>query len=137
MALSSKLQELRRSTGHSLQQVADAVGASKGHIWDLERGKATNPSIDLLRSLAAHFGVTVAGLIGEGGAAAVAPPPGSSAQIDTWIRQIRKEQAGGLDLQTAAEEARVSVENLTGAALDPQQLANWAAARKQIADALD
>jgi transcriptional regulator with XRE-family HTH domain len=137
MALSNKLQELRRSSGLSLQQLAEAVGASKGHIWDLERGKATNPSIDLLRSLAARFDVTVASLIGEDGAVAVAPAPGSSAQIDTWVRQIRKEQAAGLDLQTAAKEARLSVENITGAPLDPQQLANWEAARKQIAAALD
>jgi hypothetical protein len=62
--------------------------------------------------------------------------PGSSSQIDAWIRQIRKEQAAGLDLKTAAEEARATMENIQGEALDPQQRANWEAAHKQISDAL-
>ncbi|HOI16598.1 MAG TPA: helix-turn-helix domain-containing protein [Smithellaceae bacterium] len=49
----------------TLQAVADAVGASKAHIWELETGKSTNPSIELLTELAKHFDVPVASLIGE------------------------------------------------------------------------
>jgi transcriptional regulator with XRE-family HTH domain len=60
MILATKLQELRRKRGESLQQVADAVGISKAHVWSLERGEADNPSIQLLRKLADHFHVTVA-----------------------------------------------------------------------------
>ncbi len=65
MALGAKLKELRIRKRQSLQQVADAVGASKAHIWELETGKSRNPSMELLRKLADHFGVTVAGLAGE------------------------------------------------------------------------
>lgn len=60
MLLATKLQELRRRSGESLQQVANGVGISKAHIWALERGEADNPSLELLRKLAQHFNVTLA-----------------------------------------------------------------------------
>jgi transcriptional regulator with XRE-family HTH domain len=61
MSLAKKLKELRVKSGESLQKVADAVGVSKAHIWELERADThSNPSIDLLRRLADHFKVTVA-----------------------------------------------------------------------------
>lgn len=65
MTLATKLRELRLKKGKSLQQVADNVGASKAHIWDLETGKSKNPSIDLLKKLSRCFDVSVADLIGE------------------------------------------------------------------------
>lgn len=65
MSLAAKLKELRLRSRQSLQQVADAVGASKAHIWELETGKSSNPSLDLLRKLADNFKVSVATLIGE------------------------------------------------------------------------
>jgi transcriptional regulator with XRE-family HTH domain len=65
MGLATKLKQLRLKHNKSLQDVADKVGASKAHIWDLETGKSTNPSIDLLKKLGDCFGVSVADLIGE------------------------------------------------------------------------
>ncbi len=59
MSIATKPQELRRKSGESLQQVADGVGVSKGHVWALEKGTADNPSLDLIRKLADHFNVTV------------------------------------------------------------------------------
>lgn len=49
-------------------------------------------------------------------------------QVQGWIRQIRKEQAAGLDLATAAEEVRLSFEGLTGSGLSEGQHAAWQAA---------
>jgi transcriptional regulator with XRE-family HTH domain len=60
LSIATKLQELRRKSGESLQQVADGVGVSKGHVWALEKGTADNPSLDLISKLADHFKVTVA-----------------------------------------------------------------------------
>jgi transcriptional regulator with XRE-family HTH domain len=68
MSLASKLKELRLKTGQSLQEVANAVGASKAHVWELEMGKSTNPSLDLMRRFAEHYKITVASLIGEAAA---------------------------------------------------------------------
>jgi transcriptional regulator with XRE-family HTH domain len=33
-------------------EVADAVRASKAHIWEIEQGRSKNPSMDLLSGLA-------------------------------------------------------------------------------------
>jgi transcriptional regulator with XRE-family HTH domain len=65
LTIGSKLRDLRAAKGESLQQVADAVKASKAHVWEVESGKTQNPSIDLVRRLADHFGVTVGWLVGE------------------------------------------------------------------------
>ena len=65
MSLAAKLKELRLRSRKSLQEVADEVGASKAHIWDLETGKSKNPSMELLTNLAKCFKVGVADLIGE------------------------------------------------------------------------
>jgi transcriptional regulator with XRE-family HTH domain len=63
--LGSRLRLLRDKADQSLQQVADAVGASKAHIWEIETGRSQNPSIDLVRRLAGHYSVTVGWLLGE------------------------------------------------------------------------
>lgn len=64
-ALASRLRRLRLNKGDSLQQVADAVGVSKAHIWELEKARTDNPSMQLLTKLADHFRVKVAYLVGE------------------------------------------------------------------------
>lgn len=63
--LASRLKELRLRSGQSLQEVADAIKASKAHVWELETGKSRNPSVELITKLANHFRVAVAYLIGE------------------------------------------------------------------------
>jgi transcriptional regulator with XRE-family HTH domain len=65
MSLATKLQKLRMAKRESLQDVADAIGASKAHVWELEKGTAKKPSIELVRALAEHFGVSIASLVGE------------------------------------------------------------------------
>ena len=64
-SLGAKLTQLRLKTGASLQDIAEAVGASKAHIWQLEKGKAANPSMTVIQRLADHFGVSVSYLVGE------------------------------------------------------------------------
>lgn len=65
MSIGLRIGELRRRNKQSLQDVADAVGVSKAHIWELEKGRADNPSMALVMRLADHFGVKVAFLVGE------------------------------------------------------------------------
>ena len=36
MEIGERLMRLRQSSNQSLQQVADAVGVSKAHVWELE-----------------------------------------------------------------------------------------------------
>lgn len=65
MSIGATLKQLRVKRSQSLQDVADAVGASKAHIWEIEKGSSKNPSLDLLTRLAEHFGVSVSFLVGE------------------------------------------------------------------------
>jgi transcriptional regulator with XRE-family HTH domain len=65
MSFAAKLKDLRMRSGKSLQELADAIGISKAHVWDLETGKSKNPSIDLLKKLSDYFKVSVATLVGE------------------------------------------------------------------------
>lgn len=65
MALADRIAELRRARNESLQDVADAVGVTKTHIWELERGRAKNPSLAVIEGLANHFRVSIASLVGE------------------------------------------------------------------------
>jgi transcriptional regulator with XRE-family HTH domain len=67
MSLGAKLSELRLRKGESLQNLADAVGVSKTHIWHLEKGTSGNPSLDLLRKLTEHFAVPLSYLAGTDG----------------------------------------------------------------------
>lgn len=65
MTLAEQMKTLRMKKRMSLQELADAVGVSKAHIWDLETARSKNPSIDLVKKLAKCLGVGVADLIGE------------------------------------------------------------------------
>lgn len=65
MPLSDRIRDARIKKGLSLQQVAEKVEASKAHIWDLETGRAKNPSIELLKKLADCYGTSVTALVGE------------------------------------------------------------------------
>lgn len=66
MSLAERLRELRAEKGVSLQVVADVVGATKPHVWELEKGKTKNPSLELLKRLASYYGVTLDFLAGVG-----------------------------------------------------------------------
>lgn len=64
MQIGERLFSLRQKSGQSLQQVADAIGVSKAHIWELEKGRSQNPSFELVKKLAGHFGVSIDELVG-------------------------------------------------------------------------
>jgi transcriptional regulator with XRE-family HTH domain len=85
MSLGRRITELRLEKQESLQQVADAVGVSKAHIWELEKAKTDNPSMGLVTRLADHFDVSVAYLVGEDRKAADA-----DVQLARMFRQAQK-----------------------------------------------
>jgi len=84
MSLADRLYDLRQNAKVSLQTVADAVGVSKAHIWELEKGRTSNPSFDLVRKLAAYYAVTPEILIGERDA-----PPSEDQQIERIHRDLK------------------------------------------------
>lgn len=84
MSFAARLKELRTKTNKSLNQVADEVGSSKAHIWDLETGRAKNPSIELVKKLADCFRVSVADLIGEN-----PPGEGDEPELVAMFRDLK------------------------------------------------
>jgi transcriptional regulator with XRE-family HTH domain len=107
MSFALKLAELRRRKNQSLNDVAQAVGISKAHVWQLERGDSKNPSLDLVRRLADHFDVTVAYFAGEDLGADDADPeiarmfrqaaeldPDDRAVIDDMIQSFTRRRKG-------------------------------------------
>jgi transcriptional regulator with XRE-family HTH domain len=85
MRLGARLAKLRRKKGQSLQEVADGVGVSKAHIWEMEKSIADNPSMMLVTRLADHFGVTIASLVGED-----AESPDAPKDLQRMFRQAQR-----------------------------------------------
>jgi len=65
MSFASKLHDLRIAQRLSLQKVADKIGISKAHVFNLEKGITANPSMELVVKFAELFRVRVADLVGE------------------------------------------------------------------------
>lgn len=65
MDIGARLFSLRQKSGESLQEVADRIGVSKAHVWELEKGRSKNPSFDLVKRIAAHFDVSIEVLTGD------------------------------------------------------------------------
>lgn len=65
MRFARKLHDLRVAQRLSLQNIADAVGISKAHVFNLEKGITANPSMELVVKLAELFRVRVADLVGD------------------------------------------------------------------------
>lgn len=63
-ALGARIKLLRELRGMTLQQVADASGITKSHVWELENGKAINPTVNVIWSLSEAFVVTPAMILG-------------------------------------------------------------------------
>lgn len=98
MSLGARLKALRIKKKESLQEVADAIEASKAHIWDIERGASKNPTMELLNKLASHFGVSVSELIGE------KPPKEMHHELVAIYRDLRT--LSDADRQTIRDLAR-------------------------------
>lgn len=93
MSFARKLHDLRLAKGLSLQHVATAVGISKAHVFNIEKGITANPSMDLVVKLAELFRVRVADLVGDNPAADDEP-----AEMVAMFRDLK--QLGESDRQT-------------------------------------
>jgi transcriptional regulator with XRE-family HTH domain len=62
--ISRRVAEIRRARRLSLQDVADGAGISKAHVWEIESGRAKNPTIETVVALATALGVSLDYLTG-------------------------------------------------------------------------
>lgn len=89
--------------GLSLQKLADAVQASKAHIYELETNRSTNPSLTLLTALSRALDVPIKDLVGESSDVDDEDAP----QLAPLFRDLRDLSPGALDLiHTLAKKLR-------------------------------
>jgi len=74
MAFARELTILRAKHKISLQKLANEIGASKTHIWQLEKGVTEAPSLDIVKKIADFFNVSIQSLVGENPESANADP---------------------------------------------------------------
>jgi transcriptional regulator with XRE-family HTH domain len=55
--LGDAMKASREQAGLSLQELATAAGLTKAHVWELERGRCTNPTVKTIHGLARALGV--------------------------------------------------------------------------------
>jgi transcriptional regulator with XRE-family HTH domain len=55
----AEIKSARENLNLSLSEAADLIGCTKAHVWDLEQGKANNPTIRLLAGLAVTYGISL------------------------------------------------------------------------------
>lgn len=91
--LGPRIRRFRMAKKLSLQELADAVGASKAHIWDLEQGKTRNPSLALLTALSRELGVSIKEIVGEGEATLT-----EEEELGPLFRDLRGLDAKALDM---------------------------------------
>ena len=65
ISLGQRLHRLRTDRDLGLGELARRCGVSKGYLSQLERGEATNPSVESVRKLAGGLDVPVSELLGE------------------------------------------------------------------------
>lgn len=57
LTLGEEVRAARERTRMSLQEVADASGFTKSHVWEIEKGRARNPTIGMVAGLSKALGV--------------------------------------------------------------------------------
>jgi transcriptional regulator with XRE-family HTH domain len=63
-AFSKRMRKLREARDMTLQEVADASGITKSHVWEMEQGRSVNPSVNAIWGLARALAVSPAALLG-------------------------------------------------------------------------
>jgi transcriptional regulator with XRE-family HTH domain len=63
-SLGERIQRHRKAKAMTLEDVAETAGVSKGYLSQLENGKETNPTVDVLGRIAKALDTTIAALLG-------------------------------------------------------------------------
>jgi transcriptional regulator with XRE-family HTH domain len=67
VSLGNRIRELREDRQMTLGDLERESGVSKGYLSQLERGEASNPTVDVLTKISQALAVTVSELLGERG----------------------------------------------------------------------
>ena len=64
--LGTKIRQLRKEKGLSLDQLAAMAETSKSYLWELENRETANPTMDKVSKIAEKLGVTAEFLLNDG-----------------------------------------------------------------------
>lgn len=98
MSFASQLKSMRMRKGKSLQELADEIGISKPHLWDLESGRAKNPTREVLEKISGFFRVPISTLLGEGEEGL---NDSDDQRLRVMFRELRDLKPGDLELMEA------------------------------------
>lgn len=62
--VASRTNELRANRGYTLDDLAKRAGITKSHVWEIEQGRSTNPTVATCVALSRALGVSLEYLIG-------------------------------------------------------------------------
>lgn len=63
-AFARRIKTLRTARDLTLQDVADASGLTKSHVWEIEQGRSVNPTVNAVWGLARALSVSPSVLLG-------------------------------------------------------------------------
>jgi len=84
-ALGTKINELRRAKGLTLEQLGEATGSSKSYMWEIENKDVARPSAEKLDRIASALDVTADYLID-----ATTSQPTEDVQDRAFYRKFQK-----------------------------------------------
>lgn len=64
VAFSGRIKALRIARDMTLQDVAEAAGLTKSHIWEIEQGRSVNPTVNAVWGIARALSVSPGELLG-------------------------------------------------------------------------
>lgn len=90
------IKDTREHQGHSLSEAAELIGCSKAHLWDMERGRSVNPTIQILAGIACAYDID----LGDLAHAAACSAPGTD-----YRAAVREVVKAGRHLKIVAERS--------------------------------
>lgn len=97
-----RLKEARIAKRLSLARLARLAGTTKAHVWDLEQGRATNPTLSTLKGLSSALGVPIHVLVGESDSS-------PADQLEILCRELRELEDCDLSLVEVLVKSRLGV----------------------------
>ncbi|GIP40120.1 transcriptional regulator [Paenibacillus sp. J31TS4] len=100
MTLGRRIQEIRRSRGLTLTELAEQAAVAKSYLSTIERDLQKNPSLQVMERLSSVLHIDLLGLVDSAGSA---PAPGSAGErpaengLDPeWLELVRQARLQGV-----------------------------------------
>ncbi|MBP6874604.1 MAG: helix-turn-helix transcriptional regulator [Candidatus Eisenbacteria bacterium] len=118
-SLGERIRSLRESREMTLSDLERESGVSKGYLSQLERGEASNPTVDILQKVSQVLGVAVSELLGE-----ESPAEESPARLPAGLQAL-VEQAAARGAPLSEQDVRMLL-GIRYRGRQPRTMEDWA-----------